>query len=69
MFHKTNGGLSDARNYGLRRASGEYILFIDSDDYIDKSSISIILAKLKMLNDPDIMFLECYKYYENSGNK
>ncbi len=34
-YHKKNGGLSDARNYGLERISGKYVTFIDSDDYID----------------------------------
>lgn len=35
VIHKENGGLSDARNAGLKQATGEYILYVDSDDYID----------------------------------
>lgn len=34
-FKKENGGLSDARNYGVSKATGDYICFVDSDDYID----------------------------------
>lgn len=35
VIHKENGGLSDARNAGLKQAIGDYILYVDSDDYID----------------------------------
>ena len=44
-FIKKNGGLSDARNYGIKRASGEYIAFVDSDDYVDKNMLKKLYSK------------------------
>lgn len=33
IYHKSNGGLSDARNYALDRMNGDYVTFVDSDDF------------------------------------
>ncbi len=41
-FYKDNNGVSDARNYGVNQASGEYIIFVDSDDYISKTLLKDI---------------------------
>lgn len=49
-FIKENGGLSDARNYGITKASGDYIAFVDSDDYVDGSMFKTMLEKAEKGN-------------------
>ena len=50
VCHKTNGGISSARNYGILKATGDYILFVDSDDYIHRDMISVLYNEIKRTN-------------------
>lgn len=47
IFCKENGGLSSARNYGIERATGQYIAFVDSDDYIHPRMFEILTNNIK----------------------
>lgn len=53
-YLKPNSGAADTRNYGLKVATGDYILFVDSDDYIDNNYVEIIYSKL-IKNKADIV--------------
>ena len=43
VIHKANGGQSEARNIGISESKGEYIFFVDSDDYIEYNAIETML--------------------------
>lgn len=63
-FEKPNGGLSDARNYGIPHARGEYLAFVDSDDYVASTMFEKLYAKAKLEN---ANLVECeFKYIYES---
>ena len=48
MFHKENGGSSSARNLGLQKARGEYLGFVDSDDFIEPDMYERLMEQVKV---------------------
>lgn len=62
VIHKQNGGLSSARNAGLDIATGKYVSFIDSDDFIDETFIESLYFNL-IQNDADISCCGYYHYF------
>ena len=64
VIHKQNGGLSDARNAGLKMASGKWITFIDSDDYIAEDTLFTLYFSA-MENDCQIAACNMIRVYED----
>lgn len=54
VVHKLNGGLSSARNTGIEVAKGDYIAFVDSDDFVDKLMYESLLNILEKTSDIDV---------------
>ena len=64
--YKENGGIASARNYGIKKASGQYLFFHDHDDLFEINNLDKIISILD-LNDSDLLFFN--SYIVENGNK
>ena len=68
VFHIENGGVSRARNYGIAQSSGEWLMFLDSDDVLYPDAVEKMYVKIK--SDEDLMAVGCYlEYIDGRGKK
>ena len=69
VFHKENGGLSDARNFGVQKAEGEFITFLDPDDYLEAYSLELLAGIQEKYNcdivSTRVKATELYNVYVN----
>lgn len=67
-FHKPNGGLSDARNYGLEHAKGDYVIFVDSDDFwMGTESLERLMNLVTAHPECDFISFNCSYYYQDTN--
>jgi glycosyltransferase involved in cell wall biosynthesis len=61
VIHKENGGVSSARNAGIEAAEGEYLFFVDSDDYVEPSALHVLISGIR---DADIAICGFHHHYK-----
>lgn len=65
VIHQKNGGLSAARNTGIRNARGDYVMFLDSDDFLNPEETDKMLAQLEKA--PEVLMGLYRQYYTDTN--
>ena len=68
IFHQENQGVSAARNLGISKVQGEYLVFVDSDDWIELNALEILYKTIDKRKS-DILLFSNYRYYGDSSVK
>lgn len=62
IYHKENGGVSDARNFGLDRITGDYVTFVDSDDFVDTKYIEYLMRLIEV-DEAEIALIPAQSFF------
>lgn len=68
LFHQDNSGQSAARNLGLKKVTGEWISFVDSDDWVEPDFYSVFFDKMRCIN-ADIYVIGSFSVYKNGKKR
>ena len=66
IYNRKNGGQASARNFAIKKATGDYLLFIDGDDFIDKNMVKSMYNEMQS-KKVNLVICDYYKYYSDNN--
>ena len=69
VIHKQNNGVSSARNIGIRISKGDYIIFVDSDDYLSEDAVEYMISVITKTNSEFVILKNCFSNINQKQNE